>query len=133
MKNVSVFALAGLLSTAQMAVAQEYSVTGVFCKNQTDLLTALSLTNQGVFLPDALVQFPECKTVLALPIKMKIEFLQWVPAGIVKLRIYKGYSPTPLILDDGEKIPNSDGEWFFTPTDKSKIPLPAVNQKVTPT
>ena len=128
-----ILALLMILFTVNTAVADEYQVTGVFCKNQNDLVTALYAGNNGVFLPDALKEYPNCKTILQHSIRTNVEFLGWVPAGILKVRVYKGYTGTPVVLDDGTELPDSTGEWFFTPTGSSKIPLPTEVRQVIPT
>lgn len=128
-----ILALLAVCVSAPAALAEEYDVMGVFCKSQDDLVKALYAGNHGVFLPDALMEYPNCKIILLHSIKTNVEFLGWVPAGILKVRVYKGYTATPVVLDDGTELPDSAGEWFFTPTGSSKIPLPTEVRQIIPT
>ncbi len=129
-----VLAIMALLVTADSAVAEEYNVTGVLCKKKEDLVGALLSGNDGTFLPDALAKLPNCVIILKNPVPVgDVEFLDWVPAGILKVRVYKGSTAENITNDSDVLVPSSSGEWFFTPTEESKIPLPKISYPVVPT
>jgi hypothetical protein len=129
-----ILAILALFSVATASAAEEYRVTGVMCKNQEDLVAALYTGNVGVFLPDALAKFPACMIVLKYPVTVQDpSFLGWVPAGIVKVRVYHGKTPAVIMNDSGILVPHAKSEWFFTPTEKSGIPVPKKFYRVIPT
>lgn len=123
-----------LLAAVGSAVAEEYKVTGVLCKEKDDLKTALLATNLGAYLPDTLAQMPGCRIVLmqAVPFS-KVQFLEWVPAAIIKVRIYKGLASINVTADDGTTITSPSGVWFFTPIETLEIPPSKEVQQMIPT
>jgi hypothetical protein len=125
-----IFFVLALTIFTNSAKAEEYQVTGVFCKRYSDLHNAISGMYKGVHFPDALKKLPDCFVINKHAVKIEAQFVAWLPAVWQKAFIYKGNYHQQIMLDNGDLVSSSSGQWFFIPSAASNIPQPTQSESL---